>query len=81
MNFAGETAGVIGLSYFFHKTGHHRLERAVSMLNIGSSAAAVDLRPRPSIKILQVDNSGNDASRRDHQLPVAATRYPKGIEI
>jgi hypothetical protein len=41
MNFAGETAGVIGLSYFFHKTGHHRLERAVSMLNIGSSAAAV----------------------------------------
>ena len=41
MNFAGETAGVIGLSYFFHKTGHHRLERAVSMLNMGSSAAAV----------------------------------------
>lgn len=40
-NFAGETAGVIGMSYFFHKTGHHRLERAVSMLNIGSSAAAV----------------------------------------
>jgi len=41
MNFAGETAGVVGLSYFFHKTGHHRLERAVSMLNIGGSAAAV----------------------------------------
>ncbi|HZW78934.1 MAG TPA: hypothetical protein VFF50_00565 [Candidatus Deferrimicrobiaceae bacterium] len=41
MNFAGETAGVVGLSYFFHKTGHHRLERAVSMLNIGSSASAV----------------------------------------
>ena len=41
MNFAGETAGVVGLSYFFHKTGHHRMERAVSMLNIGSSAAAV----------------------------------------
>jgi hypothetical protein len=41
MNFAGETAGVIGLSYFFHKTGHHKLERTVSMLNIGSSAAAV----------------------------------------
>jgi hypothetical protein len=40
-NFAGETAGVIGLGYFFHKTGHHRLERAVSMLDIGSSAAAV----------------------------------------
>ncbi len=40
-NFAGETAGVIGLSYFFHKTGHHRLERAVSMLNMSSSAAAV----------------------------------------
>ena len=27
VNFAGETAGVIGLSYFFHKTGHHKLER------------------------------------------------------
>jgi hypothetical protein len=41
MNFVGETAGVIGLSYFFHKTGHHKLERAVSMLNTGASAAAV----------------------------------------
>jgi hypothetical protein len=41
VNFAGETAGVVGLSYLFHKTGHHKLERAVSMLNIGSSAAAV----------------------------------------
>ncbi len=41
MNFAGETMGVMGLSYFFHKTGHHKMERAVSMLNIGSSAAAV----------------------------------------
>ena len=41
VNFAGETAGVIGLSYFFHKTGHHKLERAVSLLNIGASASAV----------------------------------------
>jgi hypothetical protein len=41
MNFAGETAGVVGLSYFFHKTGHHKLERAVSLLNIGASGAAV----------------------------------------
>jgi hypothetical protein len=41
VNFAGETAGVIGLSYFFHKTGHHKMERAVSMLNIGASASAV----------------------------------------
>jgi hypothetical protein len=41
MNFAGETVGVVGLSYFFHRTGHHRLERAVSMLNIGGSASAV----------------------------------------
>jgi hypothetical protein len=40
-NFAAETAGVIGLSYFFHKTGHHKLERAVSMVNISASAAAV----------------------------------------
>ncbi len=40
-NFAGETLGSIGLSYFFHKTGHHRLERAVSLVNIGGSAGAV----------------------------------------
>src|SRR5579871_190520 len=39
VNFAGETVGVIGLSYFFHKTGHHKLERAVSFVNIGSSAS------------------------------------------
>ncbi len=40
-NFAGQSAAVIGLSYLFHKTGHHNLERAVSMLNAGGSAAAV----------------------------------------
>ncbi|HEX3822187.1 MAG TPA: hypothetical protein VHW45_17785 [Candidatus Sulfotelmatobacter sp.] len=41
MNFAGETAGAIGLSYFFHKSGHHRLERMVSIVDIGGSAGAV----------------------------------------
>jgi hypothetical protein len=41
VNFAGETAGVVALSYFFHKTGHHQLERLVSVVNIGSSAGAV----------------------------------------
>jgi len=41
VNFAGETAGVIGLTYFFHKTGHHKLERLVSVVNLGSSAGAV----------------------------------------
>jgi len=41
VNFVGETAGVITLSYFFHKTGHHKLERAVSTANIGLSAGAV----------------------------------------
>jgi hypothetical protein len=41
VNFVGETVGVIGLSYFFHKTGHHKLERAFSVVNIGSSAGAV----------------------------------------
>jgi hypothetical protein len=41
VNFAGEAVGVVAVSYFFHKTGHHKLERAVSILNIGSSAAAV----------------------------------------
>ena len=41
VNFAGETVGVIGVSYLFHKTGHHKLERAVTILNIGASATAV----------------------------------------
>jgi len=41
LNFAGQTAGVVGLSYFFHKTRHHKLERAVSMVNICGSGAAV----------------------------------------
>lgn len=41
VNFAGETAGVMGVSYFFHRTGHHKLERAVSYVNIGGSAGAV----------------------------------------
>jgi len=40
-NFAGETAGIVGLSYFFHKTGHHRLERITPLLNIGASSFAV----------------------------------------
>ena len=40
-NFAGETAGIIGLSYYFHKTGYHRLERITPMLDIGASSLAV----------------------------------------
>jgi hypothetical protein len=41
VNFAGETAGIIGLSYIFHKTGHHKLERITPMLNMSASAFAV----------------------------------------
>jgi hypothetical protein len=41
VNFAGETAGYIGISYLFHKTGHHALERMTSFVNIGASAGAV----------------------------------------
>ena len=40
-NFALETSGVIGLSYVFHKTGHHRLERATALVNLGGSTGAV----------------------------------------
>jgi len=40
-NFVGETVGSIGVSYLFHKTGHHKLERMISLANIGSSAGAV----------------------------------------
>lgn len=40
-NFGLETAGVIGVSYLFHKTGHHKLERITSLVDIGGSAGAV----------------------------------------
>jgi hypothetical protein len=40
-NFIGQTAGVIALSRLFHKTNHHKPERAVAVVNIGSSAGAV----------------------------------------
>ena len=41
VHFAGETAGVIAVSYFFHKTGHHEPEHLISYVDIGSSAGAV----------------------------------------
>ena len=41
VNFIGETVGVMGVSYFLHKTGHHRLERLVPLANIACSAGAV----------------------------------------
>ena len=40
-NFALETGAVMGVSYLFHKTGHHTLERLTSFVNIGESAGAV----------------------------------------
>ena len=40
-NFVGQTAGVIAISYFLHKTGHHKLERIAPAVNIASSAFAV----------------------------------------
>ena len=40
-NFALETGALIGINYLFHKTGHHKLERISSFVNIGSSASAV----------------------------------------
>lgn len=41
VNFAGETVGVIGVSYLLHRTGHHKLERLFTTVNIGTSAGAV----------------------------------------
>lgn len=41
VNFVGETAGVVSLSYYFHRTGHQRLERMVPLVNFSSSAVAV----------------------------------------
>jgi hypothetical protein len=41
VNFSAQTASVIGLSYLFHKTGHHRLERITTLVNMSASATAV----------------------------------------
>jgi hypothetical protein len=41
VNFAGETAAIISVSYLLHKTNHHKMERGISYVNIGSSAGAV----------------------------------------
>ena len=40
-NFALETGGVMAVSYLFHKTGHHKLERMTSLVNVSASAYAV----------------------------------------
>ncbi len=40
-NFALETGGVVGVSYLFHKTGHHKLERMTSYVNLSASGFAV----------------------------------------
>jgi hypothetical protein len=37
INFEGGAATAIGLSYLFHRTGHHNLERMASLVQIGSS--------------------------------------------
>jgi hypothetical protein len=40
-SFALQTTAVIGVSYLFHKTGHHRLERLTSVASITTSSGAV----------------------------------------
>ena len=39
--FAGRTLSALSLSYAFHRAGHHKLERAVTMFMIGDSAYGV----------------------------------------
>jgi hypothetical protein len=41
VNFTGETVGVVALSYFLHRTGHHKLERITPLVNVAASAFAV----------------------------------------
>lgn len=36
--FGLRTAGALGISYLFHRTNHHRLERATTMFMISDSA-------------------------------------------
>ena len=39
--FGGRMAGVVGISYLLHKTGHHRVERAFIVYASGDSAYGV----------------------------------------
>jgi hypothetical protein len=39
--FGGRMAGVVTISYFLHKTGHHKLERAFPVYLSGDSAYGV----------------------------------------
>ena len=39
--FGGRIAGVIAVSYFLHRTGHHKLERAFPVYASGDSAYGV----------------------------------------
>lgn len=39
--FGMRTAGALGISYLFHRTNHHRLERATTMFFISDSAYGV----------------------------------------
>jgi len=39
--FGGRMAGVVAISYFLHKTGHHKLERALPVYASGDSAYGV----------------------------------------
>lgn len=39
--FGGRTAGVAGISYLLHRTGHHRLERAFFLLASYDSASGL----------------------------------------
>jgi hypothetical protein len=41
VNFAGETAGLVGISYFLQRTGHHKLERIAPVVNTCASGVAV----------------------------------------
>lgn len=40
-NFALETGGLISVNYLLHKSGHHKLERMTSYVNVSASAGAV----------------------------------------
>jgi hypothetical protein len=40
-NFAVEASGSVAISYLFHRTGHHKLERLTSAASIGNSLFAV----------------------------------------
>jgi len=62
-NFALEAGAAIGISYMFHKTGHHKLERITALVNIGTSGGIQPVAPLGEVAFYWFGAFSNSAVR------------------